>query len=192
MTVQGLAELMRETLRDPRGGARAVLRMGIPAEARWTGLALMAVGSALLTHFGIAMTMPMGDAGAGATLALPSPLATAATQLVVLVVTAVLATWIGRWAGGTGQFADALLLVVWLQVILIVVQFVQMVLMLLVPPLGALVGYASVALFFWLLTAFVAELHGFRSLGLTFLGVILAILAVAFLLALFLYPTMGP
>ena len=190
MTVQGLAELMRDTLRDPRGGARAVMQMRLPMEARWLALVLMAVGSALLTHIGIAMTMPMGDTGA--TLALPSPIATAATQFMVLVLTAALATWVGRWAGGQGQFPDAVTLVVWLQAILLAVQLLQMVLLLLVPPLGALVGYASVALFFWLLTAFVAELHGFRSLGLTFLGVVLAILAVAFVLALFLFPTMGP
>lgn len=190
MTGQGLAELMRDTLRDPRGGARAVMGMAVPMEARWLGLVLMAVGSALLTHLGIALTLPASETGA--TLALPSPLATAMTQLMVLVLTAALATWVGRWAGGQGQFPDALLLVVWLQCILLAVQLAQMVLLLLVPPLGALVGYAAVALFFWLLTAFVAELHGFRSLGLTFLGVILAILAVAFVLALFLFPTMGP
>lgn len=189
MTLRDLAELMRDTLRDPRGSARIVMRLNLPVEARWLGLVLMAVGSALLTHLGMALTMPAGDMGS--TILLPSPMATAVSQLAVLVLTAVFATVIGRWAGGQGRFPDALLLVVWLQAVLLAVQVVQMVLLLLLPPLGAILGYAAVALFFWLLTAFVAELHGFRSMGLTFLGVILAVLGAAFVLALFLFPVMG-
>lgn len=189
MTGRGLAELMRETLRDPRGGARIVMRLDLPLEARWLALVLMAVGSALLTHLGMSMMMMPEEMGA--TLALPQPVATALSQLMVLILSAALATWVGRWAGGTGQFADALILIAWLQCVLLVLQVVQMVLMLLVPPLGALLGYAAVALFFWLMTAFVAELHGFRSLGLTFLGVILTVLAAAFVMALFLFPMMG-
>lgn len=189
MTPEALQALLRDTLRDPRSAARQILLMGVPLQARWMALVLMAVGSALLTHIGMAMMMSADEMGAA--FAMPSPVATAMTQLMVLVLSAALATTVGRWRGGTGRFADALLLIVWLQFVLLALQVLQMVLLLLLPPLGMFVGYASVGIFFWLLTCFVAELHGFRSLGLTFLGVILTVIGAAFLMALLILPGMG-
>lgn len=189
MTAERLLALLRETFRDPRGAARLVLQTGLSMQARWMALALMAVGSALLTHIGMAMMMA-GDE-LGATLAMPQPVATALSQLMVLVLSAALATWVGRWRGGKGSFPDALLLIVWLQFVLLALQVVQMVLMLLLPPLGMFVGYAAVGIFFWLLTCFVAELHAFRSLGLTFLGVITTVILAAFVLAILIFPGMG-
>lgn len=189
MTTEGLIALLRETFRDPRGAARQVLQVRLPLDARWMALTLMAVGSALLTHLGVSLMMSRDELGA--TLALPSPLATATSQLMVLVLSAALATWVGRWRGGRGSFADALLLIAWLQFVLLVLQVAQMLLLLVLPPLGAFVGYAAVGLFFWLLTCFVAELHGFRSLGLTFLGVFLTVLVAAFLLAMLVLPGLG-
>lgn len=188
MNMQALTDLLRETLRDPRGVAAALIRMGVPMQARWVALALMAVASALLTHVGMAMMLASDELGS--TIMMPSPVATALTQFGVLIATSAIAAWAGRWAGGQGRFADAVLLMAWLQFVLLVVQVAQMVVLLLVPPLGALLGYVALALFFWLLTAFVAELHGFRSLGLTFIGVILTVLAAAFVLALLLYPVL--
>jgi hypothetical protein len=189
MTIEGLMALLRETFRDPRVAARLVMAMRPPVEARWMGLVLVAVGSALLTHLGMLMMMQGSDMGA--TMAMPSPVLTALTQLMVLGLSAALATWVGRWRGGAGTFADALLLIVWLQLVLLALQVLQMVLLLLLPPLGMFVGYAAVGIFFWLLTCFVAELHGFRSLGMTFLGVLLTVLAAAFVLALLLFPAGG-
>ena len=59
----------------------------------------------------------------------------------------------------------------------------------LVPPLAGILALAEVALFFWLLVHFVAELHGFKSLVATFAGVLgglcLLILALAVILAPF-------
>lgn len=188
MNIQILTDLLRDTLRDPRATARRLMQMGVPMEARWTALVLMAVGSALLTHLGMGMMLASEDMGS--TIALPSPLATAVTQFGVLVTTSAVAALVGRWAGGTGRFADAVLLMAWLQFVLLAVQVVQMVLLMATPPLGAMVGYLALGLFFWLLTAFVAELHGFRSLGMTFLGVIVTVLGVAMLLAALLYPVL--
>jgi len=66
------------------------------------------------------------------------------------------------------------LLVSWLQFVLICLQVVQIVAMVLLPPLAFLIGVAGIILFFWLLTAFVAELHGFSST----IGVFVSILIV--------------
>ena len=188
MTPAQLAELLRDSLRDPRGVARTLMLLNLPLNAVWTAAALMAVGSALLTHLGMGLMMPMDMGGA---MVMPSPVFTALSQFIVLLLTAQLAAWLGRMAGGTGRFGAALLLVTWLQFVLLALQLLQLVLMAAIPPLGMLLGYASVVVFFWLLSAFVAELHGFRSTGLTFVGVLLATIAAAFLLALLLFPMMG-
>lgn len=188
MTAAQLAELLRDSLRDPRGVARILMRMDLPMNALWTAAALMAVGSALLTHLGIGLMMPMDMGGA---MVMPSPVFTAVSQFFVLLLTAQLAAWLGRMAGGTGRFGAALLLVTWLQFVLLALQLLQLVLMAVIPPLGMILGYVAVAVFFWLLSAFVAELHGFRSTGLTFLGVFLTTIVAAFLLALLLFPMMG-
>lgn len=188
MTAAELGNLLRDSLRDPRGVARGLLRLDLPPNVLWLAAALAAVGSALLTHLGMGLMMPMEM---GAAMVMPSPVFTAVSQFVVVVLTALLAAFIGRMAGGKGQFAGALLLVTWLQFVLLALQVVQLVLMLALPPLGMALGYFAVAVFFWLLSAFVAELHGFRSTGLTFIGVFLTTLAAAFLLALLLFPMMG-
>jgi hypothetical protein len=47
-------------------------------------------------------------------------------------------------------------------------------------------------LFLWLMVNFIAELHGFRSLGAVFAGMILTFFAAALLLALLLGLILGP
>lgn len=188
MTAAELGNLLRDSLRDPRGVARLMLRMNLSANVLWLAAALAAVGSALLTHLGMGLMMPVEM---GAAMVLPSPLFTALSQFVVVVLTALLAAFVGRMAGGKGQFAGALLLVTWLQFVLLALQAVQLVLLLVIPPLGMALGYLAVAVFFWLLSSFVAELHGFRSTALTFIGVFLTTLVAAFVLALLLFPMMG-
>jgi hypothetical protein len=54
------------------------------------------------------------------------------------------------------------------------------------PMLAGLLGLASIVLFFWLLTHFVALIHGFKSLPSVFIIIIAAIFGVIFGLSLLL------
>jgi len=69
------------------------------------------------------------------------------------------------------------------------VQVLQVVLGFVLPPLADLVGLAGLLLLLWLLTNFVAELHGFASLWSVFFGLVFGaialFLAAAILLAIF-------
>lgn len=169
VTLAEVLALARFSVERPREGARAVLAMNLPMNARWSALMLMAVSSALLAHLGMTLLFSRAPEMLAE---LPSPLVTAAVQGVIMVLSVVLIHRIGRMRGGTGHFADALILVAWLQFILVVLQALQIVVTLVLPPLGQVVSWAAIALFFWLLTNFIAELHGFRSLGAVFLGII--------------------
>lgn len=180
---------MRLTLQDPRAGARRVIGLNLPMQARWLALGIMAIGSAIITHLSFGLLPPAeGDALAGL---MQSPLETTGFQGMILLGTAFGVYRIGRMRGGTGSFADALIVMVWLQFLMICVQVAQLLVMVALPPLIGTVNLAGLVLFLWLLTNFVAELHGFRSLGLTFGGILIAMLAVGFLLALVLVVATG-
>jgi hypothetical protein len=90
-----------------------------------------------------------------------------------------LVSGVGRMFGGQGTFEDALLLVGWLQVIMLGLQVVQLLVMVILPPLASVVMILSVTLFFWLLSGFICTLHGFKSR----LGVLLATLGTLFVAA---------
>jgi hypothetical protein len=176
-----LMRMMRETLTAPRAGAAAVLNIGFAPIVGWMALLLMAVTSTLLTHISFAM-MP-GEVQEFWGAAMGSPVHTAILQWVVLLISVHAIHRVGRWRGGHGDLQGAVILVAWLQFILLCVQIAQLVAQALVPPLADLLGLLGLVLFLWLLTNFVAQLHGFASLGLTFLGIFLTILAASFAMA---------
>jgi hypothetical protein len=123
--------------------------------------------------------------------AMASPLRTAFLQLFVMVAS-VFAIWrLGRARGGQGGMDDSVALVAWLQFVMLVLQVATLAAQVLVPPLAGLLGLVEVGLFFWLLVNFVAELHGFRSLVATFVGVLAALCLLIVGMALVLAPVLG-
>ena len=186
-TLFTLLALARLSLKRPRDGARQVIALRLPPAVGWLGLGLAAVLSTLMVHLSFAMQP--ADVQSFFAAAIASPLRTALLQAGFMVVAVVAVYRVGRWRGGHGSFDGALILVVWLQFLLLGLQAVQLVAYAVAPLLADLIGLATVALFFWLLTNFVAELHGFNSLGLVFVGVlatlVVMVLGLAFGLALF-------
>lgn len=182
ITLANLLGMVRDTLREPRAGAARIMALNVPSAAGWTALLLMAVGSTLLTHLSIALMPASAQDYLGP--AMSSPIRTAIIQWVVMLVSVHAAYRIGRWRGGDGSLSDTVALMAWLQFILLCVQVLQLVAQVIVPPLSNWLGIAGLLLFFWLLTNFVAELHGFRRLGLVFVGVLLTLLIAGVVLGL--------
>lgn len=178
-----LSALVRLTLTQPRAAAQAVMRLPLPMSGRWSALLLMATLSALLMQVLGAM-LPPTVGPEGEALRPVGPLVWAGMVTVGMMITAGLAHSVGRWRGGKGEFADALILVAWLQFLQLLLVVVQILLMLVVPPLAPVVEIGGVLLFLWLLVNFVAEMHGFKSLGLVFLGVILTFVGAVFALSI--------
>lgn len=181
MDLSEILQAVRFTLRSPRAGARLVMNLDLPVAARWMALALMAIVSTLLTLLSLAAS-PLAEDPAVQMLR-QSPIFLATLQGLVMLVASALIHVQGRWAGGTGRFVDALVLVVWLQVILSLIQAVQIVVGLVLPALADLIGVATLGLFVWLLTNFIAELHGFRSLVLVFVGILGTVLLLSLILS---------
>jgi Yip1 domain len=185
-----IASLARLSVADPRAGARGLLALDVPLPARTAGLLLMAVVSALLMHLGFQILPPADDPVTLFMMA--SPIRTAVMQWLFLLASVLLIHRIGRAWGGQGSLADTLLVVVWLQVIMLAVQVAQLLTLLIAPPLAALVGLAGMGLFLWLITGFIAELHGFASRGAVLAGLLVSFFALAMVVAIVLALTVGP
>lgn len=177
-----VAALLRETLSQPRAAARRVLALNLPMQSRWQALALVIVLSVLFGQVSIAL---MGGAGAGF---MASPLLSGVVQGGLLLATVFAVHFVGRAFGGRGSFADALVLTAWLQFIMVVVQVLQLLTMVVLPPFAPLLGIIGMVLFLWLLTNFVAELHGFASHGKVFAAILATGFALAFVASLVLVP----
>ena len=187
---QQIATLARQSLEDPRASVRSLLALGVPLPARTIGLLLMAVASALVMHLGFLLLPPSEDPMAG--FMMQSPLRTAIIQWLILAASVFLVYRIGRAWGGKGSLPDSLLVVVWLQVMMLGVQVAQLLVFVLLPPLAGIVNLVGLVLFFWLMTSFIAELHGFASRGAVLAGILVASFGVAMVLVLILTLILGP
>ena len=178
-----LLRLARDTVANPREGAETILSLGLPRQALWLAFALVIVLSMMLGDIlYILADIPQDGPLTGPIYSAPVVMGLLQAAFLVLMTHAM--TYIGRFFGGTGQFEEALALVVWLQFIFICVQVVQLVAVLIVPPVAGLISILAMGLFFWLLINFIATLHGFASLGKVFGMTLLSAFAILFTLSL--------
>jgi hypothetical protein len=183
-----VTDLLRLTFRDPRRAARTLLEAGVPGEARWLGFALVVVLTAAITQLAV-LGLP-DPAGSPFEAMMRNPVSGAVAQGGMLLLIVVGMSAVARWFGGTGSFSDALLLASWIEFVLVILQAVQLVIAFAVPFLALVIGLASVAIFFWLLTYFTAELNGFSRPVLVFVGIIATLFAAAFV-AMILFGGLG-
>ena len=187
---QRMVTLAQLTLQDPRAATRSLLAEGVPLPARTAGLLLVAVLSAVLASLQLQLSPQALDPMSAFMLA--SPFRAAVVQWAFLALSVVLIHRVGRAFGGTGSFADALLIVVWLQCLTLVLQLAQLVLNILSPALAGILGLVGFVVFLWLMASFIAELHGFRSRGLVFAGMVVSAFAAGLVIGLIVLFIAGP
>ena len=187
MTLGDVSALLRLTLTQPAEAARAVIGMGLPREHHWTLFLLAIALSGAVWQLTVLVLRPEAPEG----MALPSGLTAAAVTGGSILLLAAAIRWIGRLAGGSGSLEQIMLLMIWFQIVLVALQVVEIVAMLVAPVLGPVVFFVVAAITLWVLTNFIAVVHGFRSLGRVFLGMVVAAFALAFVLSLLLTPFLG-
>ena len=170
-----LRALLLATPRNPRVVARMLMDMGLPMQARLLGLGLVVIGSAVLGTlakilFSVATKLPTGPA---------EPLPLALMQGAMLIYGAAVLTLLGRIFDGRGRFADALLLLTWIEFVLLVGQAVQVLLMVIFPLSASFLALLLIGLMVYLLVQFTMELHGYENVALTALGVVLGFMVAA-------------
>lgn len=157
-----LRTLMLGSLRDPRGAARAIMALDLTMAARWMAFGAViclsaALGTAAELLFAFVTKVDLGSP--------TPPFPMALMQAALILYGAWAMTFFGRWMGGEGSFADALILVVWLEFMLIVGQCLQLLIMVFFPLVSVLGTIALICLLFWLLIQFTAALHGFTNMA---------------------------
>ncbi len=181
MSIASILQLMRFTVQDPRAAARQLMAQRVPDVARWLLFGLVVSASAVLTHLSFDLLPPVDTQFMAS--AMTSPMRTAFMQAGFLLLTVAGVYRIGRARGGIGSFSDALLLISWLQFILLCLQAVQIVALLILPPVAEILGIVGLVLSVWLLTQFTAALHGFQSGWRVFIGILAVVFSAAILIS---------
>lgn len=175
-----------ETLRAPRQQARWAMSIALSRNERWQALALNSVINTLLVllwvHLNIAdvpiegesVWVRLGD------MLLDNSVVVGLIQICFAVLSVFAFHWGGRVFGGHGDLDGAISLLTWMAFVLNLISLLQIVVWLILPVLAGLIGMFSGVLSFVLLTCFCAELHGFRSLTLTFIGIVFSIFAIIY------------
>jgi len=181
----GLVAAVIRTITHPQDEAEVVMAEGLPIGVLWAMLAAVVAASVVLGQ-GSLLLAGTADGGVLTNPYLANPLLMFAVQMAILVIMIFATYHIGHWMGGMGGFAPTVAVVTWLQFVLVCVQVLQTVALFLLPPVADLLGIAGLILFLWLFTNFVAVLHGFQSLGLVFVMILMSAFGVTFIISLIL------
>lgn len=177
-SLRSILEMIRLSVQSPRAAARGLMGMNLPANARWILFFFSVIASALASHIGFRLLPP--DAQAFWADAMSSPIQSAIMQAAFWLLAIVILHKIGRFAAKSGSFGDTLLLIGWWQVVFFALQAAQIFTLLILPPVGELLGLVGLFVLLWLLTQFVMELHGFRH----FWRVLVCVIGALFLAAI--------
>ncbi|HET7408812.1 MAG TPA: YIP1 family protein [Paracoccaceae bacterium] len=182
-----LARVVVQGYTDPRASARQLLESGNGLEAALGMVALAYLVQAILTI----MFMSGGFGIGGHMLAIMQ-------QLVTFFLLSALIYGVGRLAGGTGTMQGAQLVVGWHALVTSLISPLAIGVSTAaftaedegsggIPPGLAFMAFVYVAISFWLMANYVAELHGFRSTW----GVLGAIIGLTFACAILLVTVIG-
>jgi len=181
--MQAIPKAVFLTVANPALVARRIVAMPFSRPALWQALMLVTTLGVLVVALtqGAQADLPLGE----------TPVAvTPITYALILggsLVTLVFALhFTGAMLGGTGDFAAALALVIWLEVVAMAVRLVQAAVLLVSPVLGGAVSLAGFMVLLWCLVHFVDVLHGFQSIAKSMLTLLLAVLGMSLGLGLML------
>jgi len=177
-----IQDLVSETFRDPKGAAERLMRMGIPMQAVWLGVALVAILAVILVRISI-LPLPEQELTEFG-LMLSHPIFGPLIQGGSIAMVAAVMVGVGQIFGGKGSFQNALLLFVWLEFLVVLIGIVQTLALFVFPLAGVLISILTVVLFLWVQTQFLRALHGFSNGWLVFLAMIGTLIALSFALAL--------
>lgn len=187
-------ELARLTLTQPDRAMAALRGLDLPMATRWALLALAVSLSALLVGILVYLFPAPAPAPGDNPVAAMSeavarqPMLMAAMQFVGVTIFAALAYQVGRLFGGTGSFADCLLVVTWIELLLVAAEAVQLALMLVLPPAVPILTSLTFGLMIYLFVRMIAAVHGFQRPLLVALGMFGTLIVASMILGLFIGP----
>lgn len=161
-------------LREPRAAGADIIALGVPREALAPGLFAVVAISVILNT--------VSEALAPSPFVIITPFQMAILLTLMMVSFSFAIAKIGQLMGGLGRFHDALLLMIFLQVMFLPAVALQLVLSVVTPALASLVTLVVMIFLTWVHLNFIAALHGFTSLGRAFGVLVLSVVATFFVL----------
>lgn len=161
-------------LREPRAAGADIIALGVPREALAPGLFAVVAISVILNT--------VSEALAPSPFVIITPFQMAILLTLMMVSFSFAIAKIGQLMGGLGRFHDALLLMIFLQVMFLPAVALQLVLSVVTPALAGLVTLVVMIFLTWVHLNFIAALHGFTSLGRAFGVLVLSVVATFFVL----------
>lgn len=182
--LQRLFQLIVQSFTEPSKAAQSLFGRRYDGRTLWSGMLLVTVLSVLL----IALS--------NALMGVPSELEGAIVQVTPFAFSFILGAslcilvfaihYMGRAMGGTANFNDSILCVIWLQVLSMALQVVQIVSILILPAIAGLVSLVGLGLILYALTNFINVLHSFDSLFKALGTFVLSLIGIAFGLSIIL------
>ncbi len=182
--VSRLFTLIFQSFTDPASAAETVYSRRFDRNALWSGLLLVTVISVLLIALSnaiIGVPPEMEDA-----IVQITPFAFALILGASLVILVFALYFVGQMLGGKGHFPETVVCVIWLQVLSMALQVVQLIAMLLMPPVVGIVSLVGLGLLLFALVHFINVLHHFDSLLKSFGTFALSLIGIAFGLSIIL------
>ena len=177
-TFQSWMQAVWNSIVEPSDSARKLISLGLPTQALWTGLALVAVMNVILLAL-LQLLSPAPVAFEESAFAL-SPFAYVAIIGIFLVLFVAGTHYVGRFFGGTGSMAATLAIIVWFQSVSLTLETVQLVLVVISPAIASLFGLLSLGALVWVFVNFVKVLHGYDTYAKAVLTIILSLTMTAF------------
>ena len=177
-------ELVKEGFLDPRRSAERIVSWNLSRSAVAEAYVLVAILS-VLGVFALFL-------GAEEGLEIPSPVYFLVMQCLAMGLFS-LAVWLGgKMFGGKGDLEGSVRILVWMQALMVLIQFVQIIGAFLIAPVMGVVSMLFLGVLAWICSGLIAGLHGFRSQPLVFLGMIGGLMVVGFAVAILLLPFLPP
>lgn len=176
--IQGLLRLIGQSFSDPSTAAHTLYARRYDRGTLWSLMVLVTALSVVMLGISNTITGVPEELKDVALQITPFAYALILGSTLVLLVFGVY--FIGQIFGGKGHFPETLMCIIWLQVLSLALQVVQLVAILIAPPLVGVVSLIGLGLVLYSLGHFINVLHGFDSLLKSFGTFALAIFGMAF------------
>ena len=182
--IQNLFRLIGQSFTDPVAAANQVYGTRYDRGTLWSALVLVTVVSVLMIAISNALMGVPAELESAVVQISPFTFALILGSSLVVLVFALY--FVGQMLGGNGHFPESLLCVIWLQVLSMALQIVQIFAMILLPPLVGIVSLVGLGMILYALVNFINVLHGFDSLLKAFGTFALSLIGIAFGLSMIL------
>ena len=167
------------SLIEPADIARDALKRRHPSQVLWQAITLIAVLHVLLFAAGQALAPRPAELAENAIQI--SPFGMAGLFGISLYLMVYTLYYAGHALDGEGSLHDTLTLLTWFHAVSLTLEVIQVLLLIISPYLAAMFSLIAFGGLLWCILNFINVLHGFQSLGKSFVTLVMSLIGIAIL-----------